>query len=65
MNAKGYFTRKWETSKMRILRKVLLTVVSLFIICSILSRILFAYIEYKSHDTQITVYQLDEAGKRK
>ena len=44
-------------------KTILLMTAGLLIICIILTQVLFRYLQYKSYDTQVIVYELEQEEK--
>ena len=52
-----------QKDKIIMVKRILLMAAGLLIICSILTQVLFLYLQYKSHDTQVIVYELEQEEK--
>ncbi len=49
-----------QNNKIDMVKKILLVTASLLIIYTILTRGLYLYVQYRSNNTQITIYELNE-----
>ena len=63
MENKGQGHDSVQKDKIIMVKRILLMAAGLLIICSILTKVLFLYLQYKSHDTQVIVYELEQEGK--
>ena len=63
MENKGQGHDSVQKDKIIMVKRILLMAAGLLIICSILTQVLFLYLQYKLHDTQVIVYELEQEEK--
>ncbi len=49
-----------QRDRVTMVKRILLMAASLLIICSILTQVLFLYLQHNSRDTQVIVYELKQ-----